>query len=53
MQLNQISVRPILKQEEPKYQDLMEAQHYLVPERKVSFLKKHHTQSTIIFSDLA
>ncbi|WP_428353913.1 Druantia anti-phage system protein DruA [Methyloprofundus sp.] len=29
MQLNQISVRPILKQEEPKYQDLMEAQHYL------------------------
>ena len=26
---------------------------YLVPERKVSFLKKHHTQSTIIFSDLA
>ena len=26
---------------------------YVVPERKVSFLKKHHTQSTIIFSDLA
>ena len=26
---------------------------YIVPERKVSFLKKHHTQSTIIFSDLA
>jgi len=29
MQLNKISVRPILKQEEPKYLELMDAHHYL------------------------